>query len=137
LKGIVTAALSALLLTGWACGERSFEADEFVEEANANGAPFVLGEPLTSTAGNEVYALRLEEEDAAQPGELEAGQEHGGGSLTLTEDADAAREEYARCEEAVSLLCYRAANVVVAFEDVLAPEERARIEAAIRAMATE
>ena len=119
-------------------GERTYEPSEFVEEANAEGAGLVLGEPLTSIEeGVDVYALSFEEEpgghDEAEPG----GHAHSGGSLIVTEDADAAREEHARCEQAVTLVCYRAANVVLLFDADPSDEHVAKVDSAIRALATE
>jgi hypothetical protein len=133
-------ALAIAIATVAGCGERSFEAEEFVEEANSYGAGLELGEPLTTTEPEtEVYALRVAD-PAAEPSE-EAGaldeHAHAGGSLTVTEDEDAALEEYRRCEAAASLLCYRAANVVAVFEDSLPPDERSRLDAAVSSLASE
>jgi hypothetical protein len=131
----------ALAVAGLAaCGERSFEAEEFVDEANSHGAGLELGEPLTTTEPeSEVYALRLAEPAVEQGEEFGVVDEHahGGGSLTVTEDEDGALEEYRRCESAASLLCYRAANVVVVFEESLPPEDRSRLDAALRSLASE
>jgi hypothetical protein len=117
----VVTAVALLALVGCG-GERSFEPDEFVGAANAEGADLVLGEPLTSIEeGVDVYALSFEEGDS-------------GGSLIVTADADAARDEHTRCEEAVSLVCYRAANVVLLFETDPSDPAVARVDAAIRAL---
>ncbi len=119
-------------------GERTFEPSELVEEANAKGAGLVLGEPLTSIEeGVDVYALSFEEEtgehDEPEPG----GHAHSGGSLIVTGDADAAREEHARCEQAVTLVCYRAANVVLLFDADPSDEHVAKVDSAIRALETD
>lgn len=139
-SGWIAVGCAVLVIFG-GCGERSFEAEEFVDEANANGAELSLGEPLISTEeGIDVYALTLAE--SAEPGHSEdpghASEEHvhGGGSLTVTDGSDLAAEEYESCEGAATLICYRAANVVLAFEE-LPPDERATMNAAIRAMASE
>jgi hypothetical protein len=129
----------ATILAVAGCGdERAFEPEEFVDAMNAEGAGLVLGEPLTSIEeGVDVYALEFEEE----PGEHEepeaGGHGHSGGSMTVTEDAEAARAEHARCEEAVSLVCYRAANVVLFFDLEPSDEHVARVDAAVRALASE
>ena len=60
--------------------------------------------------------------------------EHGGGSLRVTDSTQAAEEEHARCEGAASLLCFRAANVVVILEDDVHPAGLARLTDALRAM---
>jgi hypothetical protein len=123
-------------LTPSACGERSFEAEEFVDEANASGAGIELGEPLTTTESDaEVYALRIVAEHAeATDGEHAHG---GGGSLTVTEDDDVALARYEECEAAATLLCYRVANVVVIVEDALPPEDRSRLDAAVSSLASD
>ena len=78
--------LIVLLVSGCG-GERSFEADEFVDEANRAGAALVLGEPLTSLEeGADVYVVSFEEAPAP---EVSAGHAHSGGSLVVTEDAEA------------------------------------------------
>jgi hypothetical protein len=107
------------------CGEREFEPDEFVDAANAEGAGLVLGESLTSiTEDVEVFAISFE-------------QGSGGGSLLLTDDSDSAREEHERCESAVTLTCYRAANVVLYFDAPPSDAQVARVDAAIRALGDE
>ncbi len=111
----------ALLVAG--CGEREFEPAEFVEEANAEGASLILGEALTSTQeGIDVFALSFAEGSGS------------GGSLLLAEDAEAATAEFERCQAAVSLTCYRAANVVLYFEGAPTDESVAGVDAAIRAL---
>jgi hypothetical protein len=117
-------------------GERAFEPEEFVDEANAEGAGLVLGEPLTSIEeGVDVYALSFAEEpgERAEPGE----HAHSGGSMIVTEDAEAAREEHGRCEDAVTLICYRAANVVLMFDADPSDEHVAEVDSAIRALESE
>ena len=54
-----------------------------------------------------------------------------------TENADAAREEFERCESAATLTCYRAANVVLYFDAAPGDQRVARVETAIRALAAE
>jgi hypothetical protein len=138
------AATCAALVTGSlaACGdETTFTADELVAEVNARGAQVRLGERLTTSQEDvELYALRLAGAGAA-PGvpSGNAGSAavdvHGGGTLTITENDDAALAEYDRCESAVSLVCYRAANAVLIFEGAVPNQDLARIEAAVQAMA--
>lgn len=65
------------------------------------------------------------------------GHAHAGGTLTITPDASAGIAEYERCEQAVSLICYRAENAVLFFEDVLSAEEQERISAALHGIAAE
>jgi hypothetical protein len=138
------AATCAALVTGSlaACGdETTFTADELVAEVNARGAQVRLGERLTTSQEDvELYALRLAGAGAA-PGVPSGNASsapvdvHGGGTLTITENDDAALAEYDRCESAVSLVCYRAANAVLIFEGAVPNQDLARIEAAVQAMA--
>jgi hypothetical protein len=119
-----------------ACGsEREFDAESFVSDANESGAGLVLEEPLGSGEGGELFTVRLEEDDPGHQDEGEAEEHaHGAGSLIVAEDEEAAEAEYARCESAVTLICYRAANVAVIFQDLDA-EERERLNAAFRELA--
>lgn len=121
-----------------ACGEREFDAAEFVAEANERGAGIELGEPLLSAReGTEVYGFDLEPQGTAGAEDHGGGHEHAGGSLIVTADADAGRAELERCQGAVTLACYRAANVVLAVEGEPGSPELAGLDAAIRALASE
>jgi hypothetical protein len=142
MRTLACAALLAATLT--ACGdETTFTADELVAEVNERGAQIRLGEQLTSSQEDvEIYALRLAGTSAAAgvPSDDAASAPvdvHGGGTLTITESDDAALAEYERCESAVSLVCYRAANAVLIFEGAVPNQDLARIETAVRAMAEE
>ncbi|MDQ3571974.1 MAG: hypothetical protein M3383_03835 [Actinomycetota bacterium] len=131
-------ALFALLAIGGACGggERSFEAREFVEAANAAGAGILLGPPLESARDDvEVFELRFPSSSATGAGP-HTEDDHGGGSLAVADDPAAATAEFRRCEQAVTLVCYRAANVALILEGV-DPEERARLDSAIRELASD
>jgi hypothetical protein len=125
--------LCALLVASCG-GERTFEPEEFVDEANAAGAGLALGEPLTSIAeGVDVYALEF-----TAPVEETDGHGHGGGgSLVVTEDSGSATDEFERCEAAVSLTCYRAANVVLYFEAERTDERLIAVERAITELGSE
>jgi hypothetical protein len=134
---LAAVALLGLALPGCGSGERSFSAEEFVAEANAHGANLELGEPLsTSEADVELYSLTIVE----PPGGEEIGKgpaiehEHGGGSLRVTDTVDEAEAEVSRCEQAVSLFCYRAANVVLIFEQDAEPEALSEVVGALRAL---
>jgi hypothetical protein len=135
---------AAALLAGCGSDERSFSADEFVAEANRNGAHLELGVPLsTSDTGDELYALEVGSSDEPvkeqglpeDHGELE--HEHAGGSLRVSDSTEDAEAEYSRCEGAATLLCYRAANVVVILEEGAEPRDLRALETAIRAMESE
>jgi hypothetical protein len=145
-RAALAAASCWLLLVGGlaACGdETTFTADELVAEVNANGAGVRLGEQLTTSQEDlELYALRLAGGGAAPgvaPGDAGSApvDVHGGGTLTIADDADAALDEYERCEGAASLICFRAANAVLIFEGAVPNQDLARIESAVSAMAEE
>lgn len=120
------------------CGAAYDDAQSFVDAANEEGAGFELGPTLSSTnPENKIYALEIK--GAADPREArEPGQASlGGGSVTVTPGDDEAKAEYDQCEAAVSLLCYRAGNVALVLEGEIGPEERARVDAAISALASD
>ena len=137
MRPAVLAILLTLLVA--ACGgERTFAPDEFVDAANEEGAGLVLGEQLTSIEeGVDVYALSFADEATAQAtGDEEHG--HGtGGSMIVTDDGESAITEFERCETAVSLTCYRAANVVLYFNAAPTDEHVVPVDAAIRALGNE
>lgn len=138
MRRAATALSLAALAAAAGCGEREYSASEFVEEANAHGAGLELGEPLLSSREDtEVYAVEVE--PVAATGELgaDAHDAHGGGSLTITADSEAGAAEYERCEGAETLVCYRAANVVLAVEDELGADELVGVDGAIRALASD
>ena len=130
-------ALFGLALAACGSGERTFSAEEFVEEANAHGASLELGEPLsTSESDDELYSLTIEEPASHEDAEAvpEIGHEHGGGSLRVTDSVEDAEAEVERCEQAVSLFCYRAANIVLIFEQDAEPEALSEVAGALRAL---
>jgi hypothetical protein len=135
-------------LAGCGSGERTFDAQDFAAELSDRGVTLELGEPLQSESEtvDAVYGVDIADGEAsngAQAGDGSGGGGKGeeahppGGSLTITSDSDAAVAEYQRCEAAVSLLCYRAANALLVFDDALPPEDQARVERAIRALGEE
>ena len=134
---IALVALAAAAASGCGDDERTFTAPEFVAEANRNGAALELGAALAVTeSDDEVYGIAIDErgeDEHAREDSAESG-EHGGGSLRITEDSGAAEDEHARCESAASLICYRAANVVLILEPGVPAADLARVEAAIRGM---
>ena len=130
---VATAPVSAA-----ACAEteRSFSSAELVEKLNAGGAGLVLEEPLPSfREGVELNAVRVEEHDEQASGQgPSGGHEHGGGTLAIMADADAGLVEFERCERAVTLVCFRASNAVLFFEE-LDPVDRARLGRAFQGLA--
>ena len=132
------ACVAAAALTSCGSDERTFSAQEFVDEANAQGAHLTLGEPLpTDESGTELYGVTVEGPGAEQPDAAPPiPEEAGGGSLRVEETVAAAEAEYERCDQA-GLLCYRAANVVLVFEQDADPDSLADLARAIRALERE
>lgn len=138
------AALAAVAIAAGGCGgdgERSFDAEGFVEEANRNGAGLELGAPLTDVdSEDEIWALELrsqEEDEEEEADEHDDEQEHAGASLRVTDGVSAATAEHERCERAADLLCFRAANVVLLVEQGAPPQAVASLTAALSAMQSE
>ena len=128
-------AATTAVLASCGAGERTFDAEAFVTEANEHGAGLVLGPTLRSSREDaDVRDLSLTEPDGGSAGGEEA---HAGGSLTVLEDGDAALAEHERCETSASLICFRAANVVMIFEGSLAPADHSRLVDALRAMVSD
>jgi hypothetical protein len=116
------------------CGEREFTAAELVDAVNEHGAQLVLGEQVTTNdAGEPVYTVRSTATGNPNP-QLEGG--GGQGALVVADDAGSAADEFDRCETTADLTCFRAANVVLRFSALDAPD-RARISGAVSALASE
>ncbi|GIK76983.1 MAG: hypothetical protein EDQ89_05940 [Acidobacteria bacterium] len=131
----VAALLAAALAAGAGCGERTFTASGLVDAANAEGARLALGERLTtSPEGAEVYVIR----SAASPGAAnpQLVGDGGKGTLLVADGSGSGADEFDRCEATADLTCFRAANVVLRFESLDAPD-RARISGAISALASD
>ena len=133
------AASTACALALAACGgEREFSPEEFVEEINGAGAALALGPVLTENEeGLPVHSVSFTEA-APTPSGTDGSEAdiHGSATMIAYEDADAARAEFARCETAPILTCFRVANVVLRFEG-LAAEDRARLVVAVESLQSE
>lgn len=133
---LLGAALLATVVIGFAgCGEKDFSAEDFVAEANENGATLELGGDLvTDDESKDLYELQLRPLN----GQAAAGagsHAHPGGSLAVYDDGSGAEKGVTECEAAADLLCYRAGNVVIVLEgEAIAPEQVA-LAAAIQKMA--
>lgn len=118
-----------MVIAGCGGGERVFEPEELVTELNGAGAELKLGPVLTTNQdGLDVTSIFV----ASPSGQGDLG----AGTMLLLESSEAASAEFTRCEAAPSLTCYRAANGVLRFEE-LVPEGQAQVEAAVRAIASE
>jgi len=118
----LAALLLATVATFQGCGgEVTFDADGFVEALNAEGVEIELGGALVNDQeGVEVREVSFNRVS---------------GTLVVTASEETGTAEYERCETAVTLLCYRAQNVVLMFEDEIDPAKRTRLESAFRALA--
>ena len=106
-------------------GERTFDAQELVDALADEGAELNLGENLPSTQ-DDVEVFEVSFANAAGPG-----------SLVVAEDADSAGAEFQRCEAAITLACFRAANVVLYFDGDPTEAHIAGVGVAIRALASD
>ena len=126
------------LLGGCGGDDSGFTAEQFVASVNQRGAALELGPELRSTRPDaQVYALELGGVEAGDGKEAPNEDPHAGGSLAVMPDADAGFEEYERCEKAVSLLCFRADNIVLFIEGETDPAQLAELTNALRVIAEE
>lgn len=130
----VVAAVAAS--SGLGCGEeKTFTAEEFVDEINAHGAAVALGPVITtSKEGVDVRSVTLTEAELSPTGA--GGDNHGSGAVLVLDDSDQASAEMERCKSTLSLVCFRAANAVLRFEGLF-PEEQARITRSVEALASD
>jgi hypothetical protein len=144
----------ATLWGTFGCGsnETSFTAAKFVATANEHGARLKLGDLLPSGSPDPHYEVEVvsSEPDPKGSGRAheESADEHGGhdehgdegahGTLRVTDGAGAAVKEHARCEQVTVILCFRAANVVLYFEEEHTdPTALAPLVSALRAIGKE
>ncbi len=131
--GSIAALLAAFSIAG--CSGKSFSAEEFVDEANENGASLELGPPLsTNQPGKEVYELRLASPLGIEPADG-GDRAHSAGSLAVYDDDGKAEDGVMECEATADLLCYQAGNVVVVLEGAPNAAGPAELAAAISKMA--
>jgi hypothetical protein len=129
----------AALVAGCGGGEeeRTLTPREFIREMNANGAALKLGPVLTQSAdGVDVNEVTIAKTAPTPTGEGSRPAASGSATLLALPDADAARDEYERCQAGTLLSCYRAANIVLRIES-LQPTDRAALTAAISALASD
>ncbi len=129
----------APLLGGCGSGEHEFTPEEFVDAINAEGAGVGLGPEITTTPrGIQVHEVTLTGAvtDVGGPATDTSRGDNGTGSLLIAGDADAARDEFERCDEVEELTCFRAANAVLRFEEMDGADQ-ARIVTSLEAIQTE
>ena len=112
-RGPWSAAAVAIALAAIAgcSGEPTYDAEGVVSDLNSVGAGLVLGESLAST--EEDIEVRVVSFDGAAPSG--PADEETSGAVVILPDDDKARAEFARCESAISFICFRAANTVLRF----------------------
>ena len=141
---VLVASLVAASLGPLGCGEtgdsdpQTFDAESFVAAANDRDAGLELGEPLPYPQERvlEARVVRFEETGEAPFGSETDADQHDSGTLTVLDDGDAALAEYERCEASL-LICFRAANVALAFSDELAPADVDQLTRALQAMSAD
>jgi hypothetical protein len=126
------------LVAGCGGDDSSFTAEQFVAAVNQRGAALELGPELRSTRPDaHVYALELGTGEENETGGPVTEETHAGGSIAVMKDDDAGYDEYRRCEQAVSLLCFRADNVVLYIEGEVDPAQLGELTNALRVIAEE
>lgn len=140
MRAFLTIVLTCGVICLAACGgERTFTAQEFIDDMNDNGAALALGPVLTTNSdGVDIYSVSLTEisTGVSSPPKPAPSGGPGSGSMLILDDADGARSEFARCERSPELTCFRAANAVLRFQ-ALQGGDQARITTAIQAIETE
>ena len=111
LPALACAVLACALL---ACGEeKTYTAQEFVDQVNEEGVKLKLGEPLiTDDESKELFAVELAPVSnlpGSEPGAV-------AGSLSAYDEPSGAEDELESCGASADLLCYRLANIVVVLE---------------------
>ena len=141
-RALLSPIATLALLAGCGGDDSGFTAEQFVGAVNQRGAALELGAELRSTRPDatvfavEVGVPRAQAEDAGDEA-LPEGETHTGGSLAVMPDAAAGLDEYRRCEQAATLLCFRADNVVLVLEGEIDPAQIAALSQALRAIAEE
>lgn len=132
LKSVV--AVAALTLV--ACGssdEPTFTPESFVDAMNEHGAALSLGPVLTTNPdGIDIHIVTFSELDAGTEPASDAPPTdvHGSATLIVLNDDETAEGEYARCQVAPILTCFRGANAVLRVEGLQAVDGN-RITAAL------
>ena len=143
IRMVAMSTLAALAtVAGAGCGGgHTYDAQEFVAAINEEGAGLVLGDELLGQSGAETYAIHFEGPDGAPSGSgsgaASPSHAHGGASLTVTDSGEAGVKEYERCEGAVTLICFRAANVVLILQGSVSQEDVASLEASFQGLSTD
>lgn len=129
---IATVFVAAAALAGCG-GDDTVGAESLVDALNEAGANLVLGEPIEPAEGQvELRTLQL----GGPEGASEGTDDHGAGAIVVMPDETAATAEFARCDSAISFICFRAANAVLRFS-AITPDEQEQLSDALRVLAGE
>ena len=117
------------------CGsEKTFTAAEFVGQVNEQGVSLELGRQLPAGSDAEaIYAVtlpRLPGEPRPAPDEEGSGKGPNG-TLYVYGDSGGAEDELDACRASAGLLCFRAANVVLVFDQEVSGISAQRLGVAI------
>ena len=117
------------------CGsEKTFTASEFVDQVTEQGVSLELGRQLPAGSdADAVYAVTL----PRLPGEPRASGEEGSGggpngTLYVYGDPGGAGDRLDACRASAGLLCFRAANIVVVFDQDVGAISAQRLGVAIQ-----
>jgi hypothetical protein len=129
----------AVALAG--CGsEKTFTASEFVDQVNEQGVSLELGRQLPSGGdADAVYAVTLPPlRGEPRPAPDAEGSGRGpNGTLYAFGDSGAAGDQLDACRASGGLLCFRAANIVVVFDQEEGGISAQRLGVAIQRLGTE
>ena len=131
-------ALAAVMLV--ACGsEETFTAAEFTQQIRDQGVSIRLGRQLpTSGDADQLFAVRLPRlpGEPAPPRDSE-GNGDASGTMYVYGDTGGAGDELDACRAAGGLLCFRAANIVVVFDEETGGLQSQRLALAIKRLGSE
>jgi hypothetical protein len=126
--GLLIAVGTAAMVAAGCGGASNLSAEEFIQGINDEGVQIKLGAELSSSNGRELYAVQLVplpgHPEPAPGTEQHEHEQQGSGSLYVFDDSGAAEQQMDACRGSAGLICYRAQNVVVLFEEAGLEEQR-------------
>ena len=116
LAGGALAAVALVLAVAGCGGEKTFSADEFVDEVGDEGVELTLGAELFSDDDSKhVYDVELDPLPGT-PTPAEGALESPHGSLTVHDEVSGADDQFRHCQSAGDFLCFQASNVVLVLQ---------------------
>ena len=128
-----------MAFAGCGSSEKTFTAAEFVDQVNEQGVSLELGRQLPAGSdADAVYAVTL----PSLPGEPRAADEEGSGrgpngTLYVYGDPGGAGDRLDACRASGGLLCFRAANIVVVFDQDVGAISSQRLGVAIQRLSSD